>query len=276
MKYQPTALSAADQELAKEPEVGAELNVSWSASPFGIITNVEQSGTAAGALVAQPSAYDVPAAGMDMQVVCLNAVVSTAPIVLTLNVVDEDDSSTTAVATLAKPDWLGDSSADLPQGTAFDLTPATGASKKIKSVTSVASITYGATGNKFAIVGLPTSWNGVGCVQSVDPSLAIPGSKALRCGFNPSRFVKAVPGEVSSLTITALYTVVLQGLAALNGLKVCIRVDKKRADRVTVETMVIGGYRPVAKSPGGDGDAETVTTAEGPFENAAIFVAPSA
>ena len=40
--------------------------------------------------------------------------------------------------------------------------------------------------------------------------------------------------------------------------------------------MIVGGWRPVPKSPGGEGDAETVTTAEGSAEQFAFFTAGAA
>lgn len=273
--YAPGSLSAADKLLAQEPEIGAESIVKASYDPLGLVYEIEQSAAGAASANSISGAYSLPTDGLELQCICANSVASPGSIVITFGVTDEDDTETTATATFAAPSFAADQSDYFPLGTGVDLVPATGAAKKIKSVDSIDSITNGSTGNRFQVVALPalTSYFSVGCTRSKDITLPIPSTVPIPCGFNGSRFVKSGRSEPGNMSCEAAYSLFSDGLARLAGQKVTAIVETRRQDRVLVERLVLGGWRPVPQSPKGDGDDETTTTAEGLFERFAFFSA---
>ena len=276
MLYLPQNLTANDTLLAKAVEVGAESLVKVSYNPFGIAYEIQQSGPDAADVNPVAGAYALPADGMELQLRAVNSVRSDAgAIAVTLDVTDEDDASTTAVATFAAPSFAADQTDNFNIGMGVDLVPATGADKKIKSIDGFNAITNGGQGNKFQVVALPqqSSWITVACTRSKDITLPFPSTIAIPCGFNGSQYVKAGRSEAGNLTVEAAYNIFGDGLTRLAGQQVTAMVESYREGRVLVERLVCGGWRCTPNSPKGDGDDETVTTAEGLFEEFAVFSA---
>lgn len=275
MKYDPSTLSATDAELAREAEVGYESTVRASYNPFAIVYQLTQTAANAASADTVAGAYSIPTAGLDLQLICANSVTSEGPLVVTLNVTDEDDTSTTAVATFGPPSFAGDQTYNFALGTGVDLVCASGAAKKIKTITGISSVTGGNTGNRFRVVALPaeSSWFDIGCTRSKDLTLPVPSTIAIACGKNASEYVKAGRNVVGELSVDAVYRSYGADLARMAGQKVSIEIATRRADRVLVERSVIGGWRCTPQSPKGDGDDEVVTTAEGMFEQFAVFFA---
>lgn len=273
-KWNISSLTGVDLEVARRPEIGAESLVKVSYDPIGLIRTVTQSAVGAGALATPAGAYAIPTDGLDLVLVTRNAVRSNGPLTVTLAVVDEDDSATTAVATLAAPSYSADSSNNFPIGIAMDLVPATGASKKIKSITSLTSVTNGAVGNEFGILALPASdrFFEVGCASEKDITLPMPSSVAVPCRYNGAQYVKSGRSEPGTLNCTAKYISFADGLARVAGQQVTALVESRKDNRVVTERLFLGGWRPVPQSPKGDGDDLVETSAEGIFENFAVFV----
>lgn len=273
MKYTPATPSAVDQPLLAEPEIGAEMGVYASYAPFGIVYGIQQTAVDAAASVSVAGVYTMPVAGCDLQLVTKNAVRSDVELVVTLDVVDEDDTATTAVATFAPPSYAADQSFNFQLATGVDFVPVTGSTKKIKSITGIASVAGGALGNKFDVVALPPedSWFSIGCNRSEDLVTPYPNSLNIACGRDASAYVKSGRNVVGSLTVDAAYKTSGEGLARLGGAKVSVMMVSQRDDRIVAERTVIGGWRPQPQTPKGDGDDESVTSAEGMYEKVAFF-----
>jgi len=105
MKYNISAFTGTNLQIAQEPEIGVEAVVKVAYSPFGTVALVEQDAADSGATASVSNAYSIPVAGVDLAIMCDNAMLSDVALVITLNVVDEDDAATTAVATFTRPTW---------------------------------------------------------------------------------------------------------------------------------------------------------------------------
>ena len=178
----------------------------------------------------------------------------------------------TAVATLKAPALARDQSNALPQGLAVDFV--TPAGTTVRTVTSLASITGGGAGNRFAIVAMPEEESYVSIAECTDKELEAPVGKAVPIpqGYNAAQWVKKGRSDIPKLTIKAKYISAGDGLARINGQRITAMLVTRKDDSVLTERVIVGGYRPVVKIKSPDGNSEAEATAEGIFEKFAVFV----
>lgn len=278
-KYNPSALSAADIRLANVPELGKDVSTVYlSYDPFSVVKQITQTGNGAGAFDPLSNAYAIPSAGLDLVIVCDNAVASDIPITISLNVTNHLDANTTANVTLAAPSFVADQSNNFPLATAADFTLTTNATHKVKAILGINSISGGAVGNRYLVCALPdaASYFAAGCIRGVEKQLPFSTQKNVPCGSDPNAYILPGMRQIGELNIQAVYKSHLEGIARAADRNVTVKVHSTRSDRVPVETMVFGDWLCTPNSPSGEGDDETVTTAEGMYRKVAVFSARAA
>ncbi len=264
-----------DIGLVNAPEIGSESKVKVSYEEISIVGELSQPAPASGTYAANVPAYDFPAGGDDLALLCRNAARSEVDIIIDLAVRFDDDTDGTARAAFAVPTYSKDQSDNLPQGLAVDIEPqgVGNDAKKIKAILGVSSVTGGAKGNRFQIVRLPSeaSYSDINCKRRAEPTYPVPKSLPIACGSNPSAFTKAGRGDPGLLALEAAHFQYADGLTRLNGHRVTVMVEVLKDDRVLCERSVYGGWRGAASPNRGDGDDEVVATSEGNFESFAVF-----
>jgi len=274
MRYNIDPISGGDIRVAEAAQIGAEVTVMASYEDLTSVGSISITAPTSGTFAGENS-YTAPSAGHDMQLLCANGVRSAAQVVVTLGVTFADDTAGSAVATFNGPQggWGNDTTFNLPQFLSVDIIGAAGNSaKKIKTVNSLTSIAGGSAGAKFDIVALPVDWIPITCSMNKEPTLPVTKSMPIRCGYNPSRFTKKVPGDPGSLSLTTKRRSYADGLERLNGHRVSIMLVHKKDDALLTERNIFTGVRFMAQPKFGDGEAEAEVTAEGNFEGVAIFV----
>lgn len=179
--------------------------------------------------------------------------------------------SPVAVATLGASDVARDQSANLPQGIGVDI--ATPEGTTIREITGIVSIVGGAMGNQFGIVSVPEKESFITLAEvktfDIDPPTGKPVPLAQR--YNPAEWVTKGRSDIPKLTIASPVISYGDGLARLNGQRMTIMNETWKEDRVLTQRVIVGGYRAAAKMKSPDGDGEEELTAEGIFEQFAVF-----
>jgi hypothetical protein len=143
---------------------------------------------------------------------------------------------------------------------------------KIRTVDSIAAITGGLLGDRFEIVAFPDSFVDVMCATDKNPTIPVPKSIAIPCGYNGSRWIKKGRSEAPNLEVAAKLTSGGDGLMRMNGHRVTAMIEVHKEDRLLTERQLFGNWRPSASPRMGDGDAEAEVRATGLYETWAVFV----
>lgn len=277
MKYAPAAIADIDIPSAETPELGGESKAYVSFEPWRLIADIKQPVADSG-VATMNQAFDLPVGGHDLQMVSVNGARSAVELVMTLGVTFADNSTGTATATFAIPARSKNQSFWIPQGIAVDVMGVgAGAGKKIKYVNpTLTSVVGGDTNNIFMLVALPeeATYSLIGCVRNKNAVLPIPKSKSIACGMNGSAFVKTARSEPGTLTISQAYVDYMDGLARINGHFVTVRIDTLKDERLLTERTVVARFKGMSSPNRGDGDDEVEASAEGNFQEFAVFVAP--
>lgn len=275
-KYTPAAIEAADLEAALAPAIGGEAKVFISEDPFQVVADVRQPAIASGVMTLN-TAFSLPAGGKDLAlVVDRSGARSAVEMSVTLNVVFDDDSTGTVVATFDVPDRAPSQRYSFPQGAAVDfIGQGGGANKKVKTVSSLQAVVGGAVNNRFEVIALPEleSYVLVGCTNQANFRLPVGNSLPIPCGLNPSRFTKRGRGEPGTLNVIEKYSDYLLGLTRTNGLFVTGMVEIQKDERILTDRFVVGSWRPMASPEIGDGEDIATANGEGNFSAFAIFTA---
>ena len=279
MKYNIPTISAADMNVAESAQIGAEVTVLASYEEFVSVGSISLPAAASGVLNPD-STYVDPGMGngYDMQLVANDGILSAAQVVVTLAVILDDGSSNgvagSAVATFSGPTggWAENQTNNLPMGLAADLVVAVTPAKKIRSVVGVTSVVGGSANSQFNLQALPSNWFSIPCTMQKDPTLPVAKSHPIRCGYNPSRFVKKIPGDPGKLALTQKRRSYGDGLERLNGNRVSIMLLTQKDNYLVTERQVFGGLRFNANSKFPDADAEAEVSAESFFETFAVFI----
>ena len=285
MKYNIPAIATADLNVAESAMIGAEVTVLASMEEFESVGNVSLPAAASGVLNLDPTYADPgPGGGIDMVIIADDGILSTTQIIVTLAVIlddgSEDGVAGQAVATFGTPTaagpqggWAANQTFDLPKGMATDLlVQGEHASLQIRTITGIVSVTGGATLSQFDIWGLPDDWFDISCAMQKDPTLPVSKSHPIRCGYNPSRFVKKIPGDPGKLSLTTKRRSYGDGLERLNGHRISIMLLVQKDGYLVVERQVYGGLRFAGSPKFPDADAEAEVAAESFFETFAVFV----
>ena len=279
MKYNIPTIATADLLVAQSAQIGAEITVLASYDEFISVGNISMPVVASGVLNPNTT-YGDPGQnkGLDMQLVTDDGILSAVQIVVTLAVVVDDGTLNgapgTAVASFSGPagDWAENQSSNMPKGLATDLIVVGNPAQKIRTITSIVSVVGGSANSQFDIYALPGTWFAISCVMQKDPTLPVSKSHPIRSGYNPSAFVKKIPGDPGKLALTSKRRSYGDGLERLNGARVSIMLLSKKDGYLVCERQVYGGLRFAANPKFPDADAEAEVTAESFFELWAVFI----
>ena len=279
MKYNIPTIANTDLNVAESAQIGAEITLLASYDEFISVGNISMPVPASGILNPNTTFIDPGQNnGLDMQLITDDGVLSSVQIVVTLAVVVDDGTLNgvpgVAVASFSGPagDWAENQSFNMPKGLATDLTVVGNPIQKIRSITGVVSVVGGSANAKFDIWALPGNWFNISCVMQKDPTLPVSKSHPIRDGYNPSRFVKKIPGEPGKLALTTKRRSYGDGLERLNGARVSIMLLSQKDGYLICERQVYGGLRFAANPKFPDADAEAEVTAESFFESWAVFI----
>ena len=279
MKYAIPTIATADLLVAESAQIGAETTLLASYDEFISVGNISMPAAASGVLNPDPS-YTDPGQnlGRDLVLITDDGVMSAVQIVVTLAVIVDDGSlhgaAGTATATFSGPTggWAENQTNNMPKGLAADLNVVGNPAQKIRTITGVVSVAGGSANSKFDIWSLPVTWFNISCVMQKDPTLPVSKSHPIRDGYNPSRFVKKIPGEPGKLALTTKRRSYGDGLERLNGARVSVMLLQQKDGYLVTERQIYGGLRFAANPKFPDADAEAEVTAESFFEDWAIFI----
>lgn len=273
--YQPTTVAAADYNIARRPTLGAEMDVYLSSSEVVEIGRYEMLAAGSGEWTSDAvNAAVLSADPSDLQVVVQAEVRSSAPVVVTVVGTDQNDAAITATATLSPPGWVTNQSYSFPEGYAKDLTPTVGG-KMFKTITSV-TFTNGARGGKFRIYKLPalTSFTLVGFTTGGDFTTKSRPPKPIADKLDGSAVVKFGRSEPGTLSLTAKYLSVGDGLQRFAGRRCTAMAIIEKEEQLITERLIFGNYVPNVRPSMPEGDGDATAGGEGMFEVFAAFVAP--
>lgn len=274
-RQKPTDISAADLQIALDPEIGGEIKVYASYDPWVIAGQLTQPEENSGVLALEAT-FDNNA-DRDFQVVVdRTGMRSDVELVISLNVRFADSTDGVAEATFAVPARSHNQKFSVGQGTAVDLI-GTGddSAKKVKQILGVASVVGGEAGNRFQIVAVPDEdkFFLIGCTDEAGLTLPLGASLAIACGLNASAHVKRGRGEPGQLTVTEKYVDYMHGLGRLNGHFCTAKVEAYKDERVLTERIVVHKWKPMASPSAGEGDDTVTAQAQGNFQEFAVFTA---
>lgn len=143
---------------------------------------------------------------------------------------------------------------------------------KIRTVTGIAAITGGHSGNRYKLISLPDDFTSLMCAMDKNPTIPSQKAIAIPCGYNPARWVKKGRSDVPNLELSAKYTSGGDGLMRLNGHRITAMLEAIKDDRLLTERSIFWGWRPAIVPRHGDGDTEDEVRATGLYEAFAMFV----
>lgn len=270
-------------DISASPEIGVETTLLYSLAEIQTLATIEQdavdSGVLSAGLTYQPPAN--PTKGLDLQMTALNAIVSDQPVVVAFATGFDDGTTGSGIATFLPPATAADRSANLPVGIAVDVKLYCAgvdvtATRTVRTVTGLLSISGGDVGNKFGVVAVPdrSTFTLIANVNNRDVVAPVGKSVNVPSGYNGARWIKRGRSEPPKLDIKANYTGFGDGLPRMAGQRVTIMMETRKDDRVLTERMFVGGWRPDVKVAKPDGNSLSEATATGEFESGsfAVFV----
>ena len=258
MKYQ-FSIPTADLPAVNTPELGGESKrVYASYQEFAIAGSIAMTAPTSGTLTAAiPPFVPDQSLGADFQLRCKTAIVSASDVVVAFNVVFLDDVVGVAQAAFAVPAYAQNQSKSLPMGLCVDLTGTAGNSaKKIKTITSLASITGGSNGAQFELISLPDVWYFIqGCTSKAE-TLNVPKAKPIAWGLDGSAWTKFGLSEPGKIDFEALHISYGDGLQRWNGTPFTAMVEVWANDVILKERHIYGGCRGAFNADRKDGEDE--------------------
>lgn len=196
-------------------------------------------------------------------------------IVVSLSVLYADNTLGTATATFSNPAYSNISEKRFPRSWAAEVIA--DADKLIKAIAGIASINAEpeAIGAKITFFGLPSlsTFRKIPCKTQLnwDPRVAMP--EPVRCGRDPSAFIK--PGDLSegALEITSKVPTFADSLARLNGLRVTGLIKEVKEDKLNTMNVFVMGLIMTARANVGESQEDVTLAATSRYEDVAILVA---
>lgn len=265
------SIATADVTASRDPIIGEDAQVYFAPENCEHLGSIRCTGVSA-AEYTSAGGLGIPTGGRDCQVRINSANFrgdgSSAPTV-TFNVVLDDDTSDTAVATFHLPTWAPAGSMNVwPYGIVADLIPATGGNenKKIKSITSLASVANMKAGNGLELFTSPDadSFVYIDCARNKGGAFNLPSIIEIACGRNPAAFTALGRGESNPLRVEFVNRGALEQLAIFNGHQGTLRMDIVKSDSYLTQRQLYTGF--FVRSNGDIPDTgESLNTAEGPY-----------
>jgi hypothetical protein len=273
MRLALAALTAAQIQIAKKPEIGLSSRVFASAVPVQKVGRIIVSATGTTTFVAEAGVDWT--AGMDLHVKVDSPIRAASAPTLTLNcTLEGPETGQTTVATFAVPAWVSDQSHTYQVGRGLDFIPqgAGNTNKKVLAITgaSSANITQYA---EFVVYGTPAeaSFVEIGWKKSATGQYSTPVSIPIADGYNPSAALVLGRPEVPELTLNFSHIVASGGMVRYNGHTVAVLLKIIKDKSVEVSRILYTGYRPQTNPERGEGNDEVMESSTGPFEDCLQF-----
>ena len=286
MKYLPAAVAASDITLATDPYLGGEFQVFLSDVQAVRLGDITMTGSGNGGAPAAYASYTAKAGativgvggnGADLQIVAEDRLTSAVNCVVTLNVTDDLGATTTAVGTFAPPTRASNQGSNFGRGYAVDLVVASGATRKIASITGLASITGGSRGCKFAVYQLPelSSYTLVGATTEKKFNTKSRAAVGIDIGMEADASIKRGKTKKGELTIDTKFGSMSDGLAKYDGARCTVLLVGMKDEVLTEQNLVFTGFIPSVEVTAPEGDGESMANAAtGKFADHLFFVAP--
>lgn len=201
-------------------------------------------------------------------------------IVITVAGVAEDASNITGTATITTPGYLQNQNKSFPRGFAVDVV-VTG-DKKFKSINNggiTVTCNALATNARIRVFGLPeiTDFERVGCTGAGSFQPRVRQDAPIRCGSDPSAFVKEGDLREGSLRIEAKYFNYGAGLARYAGQRCMVMLREMRTGaKIPTTYHYVTQYVPSGEITIPEGSEPCMNTSEGRFQFNMTFLAPTA
>ena len=261
MKYRPTAISQVDLDIAEAPYLGGEFAVYLSRVPAYKIGTVEMSASGSG-LYSDVTATTLPAAGADLQCVATSELSSPGgTCVLTFAVTDENDAQRSLTFTFDTPARANNQDHSFARGVAVDGVLSGGT--KVKSITSLTSISNGNRNVTFALYQLPEAADYVLVGCTTEKKFAMRGRKpvGIDCGMESDAFVKRGKSGKGELSIDSKFGTMADKLARFDGSKTTAMLVGVKDGVVTCDRLVFTQYVPGVEVSLPDGEGEAMENA---------------
>jgi len=283
MKYNPAATQAGDIDITEATFLGGEFAVYLAEKPAIKLGLVEMSSSGNGATgianiatyTARPGA-SINGVAADLAIVAETRLLSAVDCTVTLNVTDDLGATTTATATFTAPARSTNKSSNFVRGVASDLTVASGAARKVASITGLAAITGGSRGVKFAVYQLPefADYTLVGDTTSKKFNTKSRAAVGIDSGMESDKYVKLGKTKKGELTIDSKFGSLMDGLTRFDGGLTTALLIGLKEQVVTQNNFVFVKYIPSVDVELPDGDGESMTNAaNGKFKDHLFFEA---
>lgn len=275
MLYVPSAIAAADLDIAQSPYFGGEFGVYMTNVPAVLIGTIDFTAPAA-ALYTDNAATSMPAA-TDLQLVATTPVISAANVVVTFACLDNTGTpiAMNGVATFAPPSRAANQSSNFGRGIATDLVPAV-PGKKYTAITSLTSVTAGSANMQLALYQLPVQadYTFIGCTTEIDFNTKSRMAKGVDCGMESDAFVKRGKTQPGELSISSKLKGFMDGMARFDGAKATCMLVGLKDGQDTCDRLVFTQYVQTVKPKLPEGDGEATLAGTGKFVEHLFFVAP--
>lgn len=281
-KHAPPTLASGNFPIMGEPLFGAEMEAWISPKQPAELGLFTITGASAGTFEADTiGAAQLLAVPQSLIVVVDEAIVDAgANIVITVAGVAEDASNITGTATITTPGYLQDQTKSFPRGFAVDVV-VTG-DKKFKSI-NANGITVVcnalATNARIRVFGLPelTDFQRIGCTGAGSFQPRVRRDAPVRCGSNPSAFVKEGDLMEGNLRIEAKYFNYGAGLARFAGQRCMVLLKEMRTGaKIPTCYHFVTQFVPSGEITTPEGSEPCMNTTEGRFQHNMTFLAPTA
>lgn len=280
MLYIPSGVAAADVPLAQRPFLGGEWTVKYTFKEAILLATIAITGPTAGTMTLQPGVALPASPGTDLQLALLNPLRSSgSPLAVGISAKGATTETLVGTATFTPSNLLLDSSSNLPLGAATDVI--TAAAEKYVTGSpglTLGTITNGVAGTRLGLFMLPSAadYTLIGCTGEIRVSDKSQKPKNIACGMNQSAFVKPGMSEVGTVNIGSKVRSFLEGLTRIRGQRVTLLMEGVKENSVLVDRIVLTSV--VSNSPIRipESDSEVMAEAEGQYEDALFFSAPTA
>lgn len=280
MQYVPSAVAAADLDIAQSPAFGGEYAVYIANIAAVLIGTVDLTAAGTGTWVDNPATGLTLPTANDLQLICQTYVKSTVSPVIILAGMDDTGTpvAMNGTATFAPPARSNNQKFNFQRGIGAELVPAVGG-KKFSAITGLGvstPITGGGANQQFSLWSLPqqADYSLIGCTTDANFNTKSRMAKGVDCGMEADAFVKRGKTQPGELSLTAKLKDMMSGLPRFDGEKCTVMLVGLKDGVVTSErwvfTQFVGNIKPSLP----DGDGEATVAMAGKFVEHMWFVAP--
>lgn len=276
--YVPSAIQAADLDVAIAPYLGGEFAVYLTTKAAVKFQEIALTAAGEGDSIAVPGAsFTAPG---HIQIAALTPILSSAAVEFEFNSGQTiGGADTPATATFAPPARAANQSFNFARGYAVDLlaeTPNPGDTFTSLDLISSSGIDGGGKNQVFGVFQLPafSDYSLVGCTTDIDFNTKSRAAKGVDCGMEADAYIKRGKTQPGELNIGGKLKGFAEGLARFDGLKTTVMLVGLKDGQVTGDRLVFTQWVPNLKPRLPDGDGEAMIDATGKFSEHLFFVAP--